>query len=69
MTEAFRIWLPQYAGEVQSGSQTGERNVLPFIRWLSSRAGVETFPSEDPMEAIGVNTPGDLERLERYLTR
>ena len=67
--QAFQVWLPQYAGQVETGHATGERNFLPFISWVNSRAEVETFPSEDPMEAIGVNTPEELERVERYLTR
>jgi hypothetical protein len=65
---AFLDLLPQYAGEVQIGSATGERNFLPFIPWVASRAEVRTFPSEDSMEAVGVNTPEELELVERYLT-
>lgn len=67
--QAFRVWLPQYAGDVETGRATGERNFLPFIPWVSARAEVESFLAEDPMEAIGINTPDDLARVERYLTR
>lgn len=67
--QAFQVGLRQYAGEVETGHKTGERNFLPFISWVSSRAEVETFPSEDPMEAIGVNTPEELARVEKYLKR
>ena len=67
--QAFRVWLPQYAAEVETGRATGERNFLPFIPWVNARADVESFLAEDPMEAIGINTPEDLARVESYLTR
>jgi hypothetical protein len=47
--------------------RTRERNFLPFIPWLARTHAVVTFPCEHPMEAIGVNTPEDLARVERYL--
>ena len=59
--------LPQYAREVEQGGQTGERNFLPFIAWVSGRAEVVTFPCTAAEEAIGVNTPGELAIVERYL--
>jgi bifunctional UDP-N-acetylglucosamine pyrophosphorylase / glucosamine-1-phosphate N-acetyltransferase len=64
---AFLDWLPEYARSVDAGSGTGERNFLPFIPWAAARAAVTTFPCLDPEEAIGVNTPADLARVERYL--
>ena len=64
---AFLEWLPEYARSVDPGSGTGERNFLPFIPWAAARAPVTTFPCLDPEEAIGVNTPHDLARVERYL--
>lgn len=67
--QAYRDWLPQYAGEVEIGHKTGERNFLPFIPWVSARATVETFPSHDPIEAVGINTPEELRRIEQYLAR
>jgi bifunctional UDP-N-acetylglucosamine pyrophosphorylase / glucosamine-1-phosphate N-acetyltransferase len=63
----FTELLPRYAGEVEIGSVTRERNFLPFIPWLARTHAVVTFPCEHPMEAIGVNTPEDLARVERYL--
>ncbi|TAK16981.1 MAG: hypothetical protein EPO35_04270 [Acidobacteria bacterium] len=66
---AYLEWLPKYLAEAEVGRQTGERNFLPFIVWVDRHAKVETFPCEDPMEAIGINTPDDLARVERYLTR
>jgi CTP:molybdopterin cytidylyltransferase MocA len=63
--------LPAYAREVSIGTTTGERNFLPFIAWLAASAGrrghVVTFPAVDDMEAVGVNTPEELQRVERYL--
>jgi bifunctional UDP-N-acetylglucosamine pyrophosphorylase / glucosamine-1-phosphate N-acetyltransferase len=61
--------LPSYAREVSIGSATGERNFLPFIAWLGAgRHGeVVTFPAVHEMEAVGVNTPDELQRVERYL--
>lgn len=61
--------LPRYAREVVAGAGTGERNFLPFIPWVARRGEVITFPSEDPEEAIGVNTPEELEAVEAYLLR
>ena len=65
---AFEL-LPAYAREVVAGAGTGERNFLPFIPWVARRAGVITFPSEEPEEAIGVNTPEELRTVEAYLRR
>jgi bifunctional N-acetylglucosamine-1-phosphate-uridyltransferase/glucosamine-1-phosphate-acetyltransferase GlmU-like protein len=66
---AYRELLPAYAREVEIGQATGERNFLPFIPWVAARASVSTFPSEDPMEAVGINTPEELHLVERYLRR
>lgn len=64
---AFLHSLPEYAETVTADSGTGERNFLPFVPWLSSRASVVTFPCVDQEEAIGVNTPVELRLVERYL--
>jgi len=64
---AFREQLPTYAREVEIGARTGERNFLPFIPWLARTDTIATFPCEDPMEAIGINTPEELGMVERYL--
>ncbi len=65
---AYRDLLPEYAAGVQAGAGTGERNFLPFIPWADARSeGVVTFPATDAREAIGVNTPADLARVEAYL--
>ena len=67
--EACFQLLPQFASEVATGAGTGERNFLPFIPWIAQRQPVITFPSEDPEEAIGVNTPEELRVVEAYLQR
>lgn len=65
--QAYLDWLPQFAREAATGRVTGERNFLPFVAWISSRASVVTFPCLEPEEAIGINTPAELARIERHL--
>lgn len=48
-------------------TNTGEKNFLPFIPWLAARSEVHTFGLADAMEAVGVNTPGERDAVERYL--
>jgi len=59
--------LPAYAEQVEIGRTTGERNFLPFIPWLARTETIVTFGAENPMEAIGINTPQDLREVEQYL--
>ncbi|MGE3527441.1 MAG: hypothetical protein AB7I33_16105, partial [Gemmatimonadales bacterium] len=59
--------LPVWAVSAAAGCGSGVRNFLPFIPWLASRERVSTIPAADPMEAVGINTPDDLERVENYL--
>lgn len=59
--------LPEFADSVELSSGTAERNYLPFIPWLNARERVATFPGTDPLEALGVNTPDELARMEAYL--
>src|SRR5262245_47849489 len=66
--QCYGDWLPAYARSVEIGRATGERNFLPFIPWIARSESVTTFAAEDPMEAVGVNTPDDLATVERYLT-
>jgi bifunctional UDP-N-acetylglucosamine pyrophosphorylase/glucosamine-1-phosphate N-acetyltransferase len=62
--------LPAYAAETgASGAGTGERNFLPFIPWLQTRARIETFPCMEPIESVGVNTPQEQAEVERALAR
>ena len=62
----YRERLPEYAREMEAGAATGERNFLPFIPWLARTERVTTFPCEDPMEAVGINTPEELALVEEY---
>ena len=66
---AYLEHLPAYARDVETGTGTGERNFLPFIPWMSARGEVVTFPAHDPMEAVGINTPAELQAVEAYLSR
>jgi bifunctional UDP-N-acetylglucosamine pyrophosphorylase/glucosamine-1-phosphate N-acetyltransferase len=64
--EAFERWLPEYAAAAEIGANTGERNFLPFIPWVATRASVRTFDIA-ATEAQGINTPEDLASVESRL--
>lgn len=67
--DSYFQWLPRFGLEATRASATRERNFLPFVPWLVKKGHrVYTFPCTDDMEAIGVNTPDDRLRLERYLS-
>ncbi|MEO7276315.1 MAG: NTP transferase domain-containing protein [Vicinamibacterales bacterium] len=61
--------LCAYASTLVPGAMTGERNLLPFIPWLAQRAPVATFPCAHEVEAVGINTPADLQHVEAFLRR
>jgi bifunctional N-acetylglucosamine-1-phosphate-uridyltransferase/glucosamine-1-phosphate-acetyltransferase GlmU-like protein len=63
----FSELLPRYAATVAPGAATHERNFLPFIAWAGRDHDIVTFPSVDEMEAVGVNTPDELQLVEAYL--
>ena len=65
--QAYEHDLRGYAANATRGDRTGERNFLPFIPWLSSRQLVVTFPCTDPMEAVGINTPEELQTVATWL--
>jgi bifunctional UDP-N-acetylglucosamine pyrophosphorylase/glucosamine-1-phosphate N-acetyltransferase len=67
-SSVFSQCLPRFARDVEVGHATRERNFLPFIPWLARTQPVVTFPCEDPMEAVGVNTPEELGLVEKYLS-
>ncbi len=67
--EAYFKLLAGFAAHNLRGEQTGERNFLPFLPWLADHGGTFTFSGSDRMEMIGINTPEDLARVERYLSR
>jgi len=64
---AYLDLLMNFSRTVGQGSVTQERNFLPFIPWLAGRARVRTFPGQDEIESVGVNTLDDVRRLEQYL--
>jgi bifunctional N-acetylglucosamine-1-phosphate-uridyltransferase/glucosamine-1-phosphate-acetyltransferase GlmU-like protein len=65
--DAFLNDLASFAASAGTGGATGERNFLPFIPWIASRGEIVTFPCVDAIEAVGVNTPEELQRVESYL--
>ncbi len=65
--DAFARQLAEYASGADRGAKTGERNFLPFIPWMASRGDVVAVPCTATEETIGVNTPGELELVERLL--
>jgi bifunctional UDP-N-acetylglucosamine pyrophosphorylase / glucosamine-1-phosphate N-acetyltransferase len=66
---AYLRVLPQFARTATRSAATAERNFLPFIGWLREHGTVRTFPGQDEMESIGVNTPEELKLLEAHLRR
>jgi bifunctional UDP-N-acetylglucosamine pyrophosphorylase / glucosamine-1-phosphate N-acetyltransferase len=65
--EAYVEHLAAFARQIAPGRGTGERNFLPFVPWAAARAAVETIPATDAREAMGINTPDDLQRVEAWL--
>lgn len=65
--QAYLEQLAEYARIAERGARTGERNFLPFLPWLARSAEILTFPV-DSIESAGINTPEELDRIERYLT-
>ena len=65
--DAFLNDLASFAASADTGGGTGERNFLPFIPWIAAREEIVTFPCIDAIEAVGVNTPEELQRVESYL--
>nr|BFE80155.1 hypothetical protein GCM10020093_027560 [Planobispora longispora] len=65
-----RAWT-RYLAEARLGSVTGEVNFLPFLPYLSREHGWRTtvVPVADPTEALGINTPADLEFTRRAYSR
>jgi bifunctional UDP-N-acetylglucosamine pyrophosphorylase/glucosamine-1-phosphate N-acetyltransferase len=61
--------LAAFEASFRERGATGERNFLPFIPWLEARhrGAVRTFSCLEPIEALGINTPDDLARIEADL--
>jgi bifunctional UDP-N-acetylglucosamine pyrophosphorylase / glucosamine-1-phosphate N-acetyltransferase len=75
---AYLSALPEFAasafddaGDATStiGAATGERNFLPFLPWLAARGDVQTFQCRADIEAVGINTPEELQLIEEHLSR
>lgn len=65
--DAYLKDLAAYAAAPQIGAKTGERNFVPFVAWMAGRGYVATVACSEPEEAIGVNTPEELSRIDAYL--
>ena len=65
--EAYFELLGAFARNVPKAAVTQERNFLSFIPWLHGRAKVRTFPACHEIESVGINTPADLDRVEKHL--
>ena len=65
--DAYVQHLPAYSASPEVGARTGERNFVPFVAWMAARGTVATVECSEPEEAIGVNTPEELARIEAYL--
>ena len=64
---AAAIDLPAFAATAIPDAGTGERNFLPFVHYQAARGVVVTIAPTEDIEAIGINTPDDLARVEAYL--
>jgi bifunctional UDP-N-acetylglucosamine pyrophosphorylase/glucosamine-1-phosphate N-acetyltransferase len=64
---AFSNELPAYAARPQIGKRTGERNFVPFVAWMAERGPVAAVACSEPEEAVGINTPDELKRIEEHL--
>jgi CTP:molybdopterin cytidylyltransferase MocA len=67
--DAFLTQLPAYAVSLERGTGTGERNLLPFIPWVSELSDVVVFPCVEEIESVGINTPEELKDVEVQLAR
>jgi bifunctional N-acetylglucosamine-1-phosphate-uridyltransferase/glucosamine-1-phosphate-acetyltransferase GlmU-like protein len=64
---AYLDLLPQYAAAPEVGARTGERNFVPFVARVGAHHRVVTIPCREREEAIGINTPEELARIEAHL--
>lgn len=66
-SHAYHNLLESFSKQVMQGATTKERNFLPFIPWVQTHGTMKSFSACHPMEALGVNTPEDLKKMEHYL--
>jgi bifunctional UDP-N-acetylglucosamine pyrophosphorylase/glucosamine-1-phosphate N-acetyltransferase len=64
---AAMVDLPAFAASATADARTGERNFLPFVPLAAARGSVVTIPATEDIEAVGVNTPDELARVEAHL--
>jgi bifunctional UDP-N-acetylglucosamine pyrophosphorylase/glucosamine-1-phosphate N-acetyltransferase len=64
---AALVDLPAFAASATADARTGERNFLPFVPLAAARGSVVTIPATEDIEAVGVNTPDELARVEAHL--
>ncbi len=64
---AATIDLPVFATRATADAATGERNFLPFIPHAAAHGVVVTIPATEDIEAVGVNTPEELARVDAHL--
>lgn len=67
LIDCWRLFLEQN----EAGAQTNEVNFLPFLPFLSNKCGwnLRTVTVEDPIEALGINTPDDLQKTRERFQR
>ena len=65
---AASVDLPAFAAAATADAVTGERNFLPFIPHAAAHGTVVTTTATEDIEAVGVNTPEELARVEAHLT-
>ena len=65
--KAYLDELPVFAKDARESSATGERNFLPFIPWLATRAVVDSIQGVATIETVGINTPDELAAVEAHL--
>ena len=66
---AYLELLPEFSRHVAPGAGTGERNFLPFLAWLRGRAPTVSVAGHHDIEALGVNTAEDRQRIEEHWAR
>ncbi|MBI2833498.1 MAG: NTP transferase domain-containing protein [Acidobacteria bacterium] len=65
--KAYLQDLARFQVAENAGLQTRQRNFLPFVASESSRGQVVSFSAQHEIEAIGINTVDELQRVADYL--
>lgn len=66
-TDLLRVWMPAYLTSKKAvGAKTGELNFLPLFDLLHyADVPIKYLPVASPLEALGVNTVEDAQRIEK----